>query len=205
MAPEGTMGLGYTLFGKPLVVFGLVVAGLSGIYLLPEYWPDHASASDAIRRSDAETLGRYLARGLDPEERAQWRSYLRRTMGRTTRVGVGNSMPELGAADESLLSYALTACATTAARQLVEAGADVSVRDRGQWTLLGRAASCEDSILTSAMLARGADPNAEEPDGGTVLWEPTNLGWRRRPFDAAITQAIERAGGSRPARPPIRQ
>jgi ankyrin repeat protein len=114
-------------------------------------------------------------------------------------------MPDLGAADESLLSYALTTCMTSAARQLVEAGADVSGRDRGQWTLLGRAAGCEDANLVSAMLSRGADPNADEPDGGSVLWEPTNLGWRARPVDAAITRALERAGATRPTRPPVRK
>jgi len=87
------MGLGYTLFGKPLVVVGLVLAALSGLYLLPESWPDHASASDAILHNDSATLGRYLARGLS---RAQWRSFPRRTIGRTTGAGVGDSMPDLG-------------------------------------------------------------------------------------------------------------
>jgi hypothetical protein len=200
------MGLGYTLFVKPLVVLGAVLAVLSGVYLLPEYWPDHASASDAIRRNDTVALGRYLARGLSPGERAQWRSYCRKVMGRTTRVGVGNSMPDLGAAQESLLSYALSRCdARESARLLVEAGADVTARDRGGWTLLGRAASCDDASLTSAMLARGADPNADEPDGGTVLWEPTNLGWTQRPIEAAIVAAMQAKGATRPTRPPARR
>ena len=159
------MGLGYTLFGKPLVVLASALVTLSGLYLLPEYWPDHAAATEAIRRNDTATLGRYLARGLSPDDRTQWRSYVRRTMGRTTSVGVGP----------------------------------------GGWTLLGRAASCGDAPLTAAMLARGADPNVDEPDGGTVLWEPTNLGWRPRPFPDAAVAAMQARGGTRPSRAPVRR
>ncbi len=200
------MGLGYTLFGKPLVVLASALVTLSGLYLLPEYWPDHASATEAIRRNDTATLGRYLARGLSPDDRTQWRSYVRRTMGRTTSVGVGHSMPGLGAAKESLLSYALARCASPgSARLLVEAGASLSERDPGGWTLLGRAASCGDAPLTAAMLARGADPNVDEPDGGTVLWEPTNLGWRPRPFPDAAVAAMQARGGTRPSRAPVRR
>lgn len=200
------MGLGYTLFVKPLVVTASVLAALSALYLLPEFWPDHASASAAIRRGDASALKVYLARGLSPEERAQWRSYARRTMGRTTSVGVGGSMPEIGAAIESLLSYALSRCQSPeSARLLVEAGAAVSARDQGGWTLLGRAASCDDEGLVTAMLARGADATADEPDGGTVLWEPTRLGWHPRPFPAAIASALEARGAVRPSRPPARR
>lgn len=172
------MGLGYTLFVKPIVTLAVAVVGLLGVYLLPDYWPDHAIASDAIRSDDAEALRRYLARGLDPEERAQWRSYLRRTMGRTTSVGVGGSLPAIGAAEESLLSYALGTCKTGPARQLVQAGADTSGRGRDGFTLVGLAAGCGDAELVEAMLAAGASVTAEEPDGGTVLWEPTNVGWR---------------------------
>ncbi|MCC7031450.1 MAG: ankyrin repeat domain-containing protein [Acidobacteria bacterium] len=190
------MGLGYTLFGKPLAVLAAALMALAGVYMLPEYWPDHASASEAIRANDIATLERYLARGLSPNDRAQWRSYLRRTMGRATTTGIGGSTPELGRARESLASYALQQCQSTqAARRLVEAGADVVGRDPGGWTLLGRAAGCEDVPLVSAILERGADPNADEPDGGTVLWEPTRLGWRQRPFPEAIVAAL-RAGGA---------
>ncbi|MCU0806042.1 MAG: hypothetical protein MUF79_13305 [Burkholderiales bacterium] len=200
------MGLGYSLFGKPLLILAAVLAALSGLYLLPEHWPDHAAATEAIRHDDTATLARYLARGLPPEERAQWRSYFRRTMARTTSVGVGGTMPDVGPAKQSLLSYALSGCrARESARLLVAAGANVSGRDPGAWTLLGLAAGCEDAALVASMLARGADPNADEPDGGTVLWEPTNLGWRPRPFDAAIVSAMQARGAIRPARPPVRR
>jgi hypothetical protein len=199
------MGLGYTLFGKPIGTLAAVFAALSGLYLLPEYWPDHAIAADAIRRDDGETLGRYLARGLDPDDRAQWRSYPRRTLGRATREGVGNDTPDLGGADEPLLAFAMGTCKTARAFQLVDAGADVAVRDRSGSSALQRAASCGDQALVAALLAKGADPNAEEPDGGTVLWEPTNLGWKRRPFDERSIAALERAGAARPARAAIRR
>lgn len=195
------MGLGYTLFVKPVLVFALALAGLSGMYLLPEYWPDYAIAREAILGNDTIALQRYLARGLDPEERAQWRSWFRRSFGRTTTAGVGDSTPDLGAAGQSLLDYALSRCTTTQpAVLLVEAGADVTSRDFGGWTLLGRAAACDAVALTSAMLSRGADSNADEPDGGTVLWEPTNRGWQRRPFTPAIIEGLQRAGASRPTR-----
>ena len=200
------MGLGYTLFVKPLVVLGLGLACLSALYALPEYWPDHTSASAAIDRDDIVTLGRYLARGLSTEERAQWRSYFRKAMGRTARVGVGDSTPPLGSAQESLLAYALRSCASRqSARLLVEAGADLSARDPGGWTLLGKAAGCDDAPLALAMLVRGADPSADEPDGGTVLWEPTNLGWRERPFETAIVTAMRERGATRPTREPTRR
>lgn len=200
------MGLGYTLFGKPLLVAGSIMVALTALYLLPEYWPDHAAASEAIRRGDTVTVGRYLERGLSPDGRAQWRSYARRALGRTTTVGVGPSMPGLGSASQSLLSYALASCqAREAARLLVEAGADLSIRDPSGWTVLGLAAGCEDLRLTSAMLARGADPNADEPDGGTVLWEPTSQGWQRRPFPTAIVSTLDARGATRPTRPAVRR
>lgn len=199
------MGLGYSLFVKPVLVVGLVLAGLSGVYLLPEYWPDHAAASEAILQNDSDKLARYLSRGLSPEERAQWRSYFRRTFGRASRVGVGNSLPDFGDANESLLSYALSTCKTFPALHLVAAGADVSAHDPGLWTLLGLAAACGDADLVASMLERGANPNADEPDGGTVLWEPTNVGWRRRPFDEAIASALVKRGAVQPTRSPVRR
>lgn len=204
--PVSVMGLTYALFIKPLLVAGLVLAALSGLYLLPEYWPDHAAASEAIRQGDTVRLEQYLARGLSPDERAQWRSYARRALGRTTTVGVGPSMPGLGRASQSLLSYALSGCqARASARLLVEAGADLTVRDPGGWTVLGLAAGCDDLPLTSEMLAREVDANADEPDGGTVLWEPTRRGWQRRPFPAPIVSALEQRGARQPTRPAVRR
>lgn len=192
------MGLGYTLFGKPVLTCVTALAALSAVYLVPEYWPDHAIARLAITRGDTAALRLYLARGLDPDDRSQWRSYLRRALGRTAPVGVSGSTPDLGRAEESLVSYSLGTCAGDAALTLVEAGADVSSRDAGQWTSLGRAASCGLTQVASAMLARGADPMATEPDGGSVLWERTTLGWRRRRFDSALVALLERAGATSP-------
>lgn len=189
------MGLGYTLFGKPLLLLLLVLGLALGIQLLPEYWPDRYVVGEAIRHDDLAAVGRYIARGLDPNDRSQWRSWPRRTFGRTAG---GRSMPELGPADESLLSFATVHCSTEAARLLVNAGADVTSRGRDGATPLYHASMCHDTGLVAALLARGADPNAPEPDGGTALWERTNLGWRRRPHDAAIVDALERAGARRP-------
>jgi len=199
------MGLGYSLFVKPLLVVALAFTILLGLYLLPEYWPDHAAASEAILQNDSDKLALYLARGLAPEDRAQWRSYFRRTFGRATRVGVGDSLPDYTSANESLLSYALSTCTTFPARHLVAAGADASARNPGQWTLLGLAAACGDADLVASMLEHGANPNADEPDGGTVLWEPTNVGWRRRPFDEAIGSALVRRGAVQPTLSPVRR
>jgi hypothetical protein len=196
------MGLGFL---KRLVKLGAVLSPFFAAYLVPEYWPDHAMASDAIVHHDTDRLRTLLARGLAPEDRSQWRSFLRRTLGRTTSVGV-EDYPDLGPADESLLDYALGKCATSSALLLVDAGAKVAVRDKWGWTLLGRAASCRNETLTSAMLRRGADASASEPDGGTVLWEPTNLGWRQRPFgDDAVTAALQHAGARRPSGPAVKR
>lgn len=190
------MGLGYTLFVKPVLTLVAALAVLSGVYLLPEYWPDHYMAAEAIRRDDSAALAVYLSRGLDPNDRTRWRSWPRRTMGRT--VQGGRSTPEMGAADEPLLSFALGTCSVGAASLLIDAGAEAGARGRDGVTPLWHAAGCGNKVLVEALLARGADVNAPEPDGGTALWERTNLGWRRRPLEAPVIQALEQAGAARP-------
>jgi hypothetical protein len=199
------MGLGYTLFGKPVLTLAAVLAALSGVYLLPEYWPDHALAAEAIRTGDDDRLARYLARGLDADDRSQWRSYLRRTLGRATREGVGSDTPALGPADEPLLVVALATCDTRAAAALVRAGASPRSVTRDGTSVLERAAGCDGADVVAMLLAAGADVNAASPDGGTVLWEPTNLGWRKRPYHARIGAALETAGATMPDRPPARR
>ena len=190
------MGLGYTLFVKPVLTLVAALAVLAGVYQLPEYWPDHYMAAEAIRRDDIAALALYVSRGLDPNERSQWRSWPRRTIGRA--VPGGRSTPEMGAADEPLLSFALGSCALGPASLLIDAGADVAARGRDGATPLWHAAGCDNRVLVEALLARGADVNAQEPDGGTALWERTNLGWRRRPLDASVIRALELAGAARP-------
>lgn len=192
------MGLGFTLFGKPLLTLGLTCAGLAGVYLLPEFWPDHAIAADAIRRDDVTALDRLLARGLDPDTRAQWRSFMRTLMGRVAREGAGDDQPELGAASAPLVVVAVDRCAGAAARRLVEAGASLAARVPDGATLLERAAACGDTALVEALLSRGADPNAPSPDGGTVRWQPASQGWRQRPVTDPIGAALDRAGAVRP-------
>ena len=68
------MGLAYTLFVKPILVLLLALVLLAGVWLLPEYWPDHQVASDAILRDNHEQLRLYLRRGLDPNDLSRWRS-----------------------------------------------------------------------------------------------------------------------------------
>jgi len=199
------MGLGYTLFGKPVLTLAAVLAVVSGVYLLPEYWPDHALGAEAIRAGDDDRLARYLARGLDPDDRSQWRSYLRRTIGRATREGAGSDTPALGSAGEPLLIVALATCDLRAAAALVRAGASPMAVTRDGTSALERAAGCDGADLVATLLAAGADANAASPDGGTVLWEPTTLGWRRRPFGEGITAALEAAGATAPAGPPVRR
>jgi hypothetical protein len=190
------VGLGYTLFVKPVLTLVLALVVLSGLYFLPEYWPDHYMAADAIRRDDSAALAVYLSRGLNPNERSQWRSWPRRTIGRTVRSGT--TSPEMGRADEPLLVVAVSSCTVGPASLLVDAGADISARGRDGATPLWHAAACGNRALVEALLARGADVNAREPDGGTALWERTNLGWRHRPLDASVIRALELAGAARP-------
>jgi len=199
------MGLGYTLFGKPLVTLAAVLAVLSAVYLVPEYRPDHAIAAEAIRAGDDDRLARYLARGLHPDDRSQWRSYLRRTIGRATREGVGSDTPALGSAGEPLLVLALATCDLDAAAALARAGASATAVSGDGTSALERAAGCDGADLVAMLLAAGADANAASPDGGTVLWEPTTQGWRRRPFSAGIAEALEAAGGTMPDRPAVRR
>ncbi|MGD9903511.1 MAG: hypothetical protein AB7U83_08565 [Vicinamibacterales bacterium] len=198
-------GLGYTLFVKPLATTAAVIAVLAGVYLLPEYWPDHALAADAIGARDDNRLARYLARGLHPDDRSQWRSYLRRTIGRATGEGVGSDTPALGPADEPLLVVALATCDVGAAARLVRAGASPIAVSRDGTSALERAAGCDGADVVARLLAAGADVNAASPDGGTVLWEPTGREWRRRPFSERITVALEAAGAVVPARRPVRR
>lgn len=199
------MGLGYTLFVKPVLTLALALALLSGLYFLPEYFPDHVAGQDAIRRNDQVALARFLDRGLDPNDLAQWRSFPRSMMGRATSEGAGDDVPGLGPANEPLLTFALGLCRTEAAQQLVNAGARIDARGRDRSSALFRAAGCGDHRLVQSLLAHGANPNGDEPDGGTPLWEPTNLGWRRRPFTGATVASLEQAGAARPARPPVRR
>ncbi|MGE0461481.1 MAG: ankyrin repeat domain-containing protein [Vicinamibacterales bacterium] len=190
------MGYAYTLFVKPVLTLVAALAALSGVYLLPEYWPDHYMAAEAIRRDDSAALAVYLSRGLAPDDRTQWRSWPRRTVGRAVRSGT--TSPEMGSADEPLLSFALGTCLVGPASLLIDAGADVGARGRDGATPLWHAAGCGNAALVEALLARGADVNAREPDGGTALWERTNLGWRQRPLEPRVIQALERAGAARP-------
>lgn len=191
------MGLGYTLFVKPLLVLTLALGAVTGIYFLPEYWPDHRMARYAILNDDAAALRRYLERRLDPNDRAQWRSWPRATVGRASSWSVGGQ-PDLGPADESLLGVALRDCKGVMAAMLVTAGADVNARGRDGGSVLWHAAACGHVAVVKAMLARGADVNARQPDGGTPLWERTNLGWRHRPLEAGAIRALEEAGALRP-------
>jgi hypothetical protein len=133
------VGLGYTLFIKPVLTLAAALAVLLGLYLLPEYWPDHYIAAEAIRRDDTAALAVYLSRGLDPNERARWRSWPRRTVGRTVR---GTTSPEMGTADEPLLSFALGSCVVGSASLLIDAGGDVGARGRDGATALWHAAGC---------------------------------------------------------------
>jgi hypothetical protein len=190
------VGLGYTLFIKPVLTLAAAMAVLSGLHLLPEYWPDHYTAAEALRRDDLAGLALYLSRGLDPDERSQWRSWPKRTIGRTVRSGT--TSPDLGPADEPLLSFALGSCAVGAASLLIDAGADVGARGRDGATPLWHAAGCGNRVLVEALLARGADVNAREPDGATALWERTNHGWRHRPLEAGVIRALELAGAAHP-------
>lgn len=191
------MGLGYTLFVKPILTLVLAVVALSGLYLLPEYWPDRYIAGEAIRQGDDRALMQLLARGLHPDERAQWRSFPRRLLGGARTWGVGSS-PDIGPAEESLTSFAVGLCNTAAARHLVAAGADLHTRRPDGGTLLAQAAACGDAVLVTDMVARGASPNVREPDGGTALWEHSALGWRRRPLSSNVVEALERAGAAPP-------
>lgn len=190
------MGYAYTLFVKPVLVLVAAVVAVGGMYLLPEYWPDHYIAAEAIRRDDTAAVAVYLARGLDPGDRTQWRSWPSRTLGRTVRGGT--TSPDMGSADEPLLSFALGLCRIGPASLLLDAGADVGARGRDGATPLWHAAGCGNAVLVEALLARGADVNAREPDGGTALWERTNIGWRHRPLEARVIQVLEQAGAVRP-------
>lgn len=192
------MGLAYTLFVKPIVVLAVVLALLAGVYLLPEYWPDHQIASDAMLRGDAAKLRLYLARGLDPDDLARWRSGARRMMERVSRPPIGTS--DFGNAREPLLAEAIGRCNVEFAEILMAAGADVNARSANGYSVLSQAALCDQPSIVAAMLRRGADVRRDEPDGETVLWERGGQGWRRRPSDPEVIRLLEGAGAARPQR-----
>ncbi|HEX4932520.1 MAG TPA: hypothetical protein VFV33_05020, partial [Gemmatimonadaceae bacterium] len=185
------MGLAYTLFVKPLLVLAVALALLAGVYLLPEYWPDHRVASDAMRRDDAAKLRLYLQRGLDPDDRSQWRSGTRRMLDRVSRAPIGTS--DYGDAPEPLLAEAVGKCKVEFAEILMEAGADVNARAANGYSILSQAALCDRPALVQSMLRRGADARAAEPNGETVLWERGLQGWRRRPVNAEVVRMLEAA------------
>lgn len=192
------MGLAYTLFVKPIVVLAAAIAVLTGIYLLPEYWPDHQIASDAMLRDDAGNLRVYLQRGLDPNDLARWRSGTRRMMGRVRRPAIGTS--DYRNAREPLLAEAIGKCKLEFAELLMAAGADVNARSANGFSVLSQAALCDQPSIVQAMLRRGANVQPAEPDGETVLWERGGQGWRRRPSHPEVVRLLEEAGARRPER-----
>ncbi len=190
------MGLGYTLFVKPVLVLAAAVAVVAGIWLLPEYWPDHQVASDAMLAGDTVAFRRYLERGLDPDERARWRTGTRRVLWRTARAPFRAN--DYGSAPEPLLAVAIARCELRFAHILVEAGANVNARTRYGRSVLAEAALCDDPAIVRAMLARGADAKAAEPNGETVLWEKGLQGWRLRPSNHDVIRLLEAAGARSP-------
>lgn len=192
------MGMAYTLFVKPIVVLAAALALLTGIYLLPEYWPDHQIASDAMLRDDAGKLRVYLRRGLDPNDLARWRSGTRRMMGRVRRPPIGTS--DYGNAREPLLAEAIGTCKLAFVELLMEAGADVNAKSANGYSVLSQAALCDQPSIVAAMLKRGADVRLSEPGGETVLWERGSQGWRRRPSHPEVIRLLEAAGAALPGR-----
>lgn len=73
------------------------------------------------------------------------------------------------------------------ARDLIEAGADVNVRQRHGWTPLHGAAEGGDRATVELLLARGADASAANDDGKTALDVAREKG------HLAIAELIERA------------
>jgi hypothetical protein len=193
-----TMGLAYTLFVKPILVLAAALVVLAGVWLLPEYWPDHQVASDAMLRDDVARLRLYLRRGLDPDDLARWRSGTRRMLDRVSPAARGTS--DYGNAREPLLAEAIGKCKLEFAGILMEAGANVNARAWNGYSVLSQAALCDQPSIVQAMLARGADVHAVEPNGETVLWERASQGWRRRPAHPEVIRLLEAAGARAPAR-----
>lgn len=192
------MGLTYTLFVKPVLVLLFALALLAGVWLLPEYWPDHQVASDAMLRDDQEQLRLYLSRGLDPNDVARWRSGTRRMLDRISPSARGTS--DYGNAREPLLAEAIGKCKLDFAEILMDAGADVNARGQTGYSVLAQAALCDEPSIVRSMLARGADVRRPEPNGETVLWEKGSQGWRRRPTNPDVIRLLEDAGARLPTR-----
>jgi hypothetical protein len=192
------MGLAYTLFVKPILVLLLALVLLAGVWLLPEYWPDHQVASDAILRDNHEQLRLYLRRGLDPNDLSRWRSGTRRMLDRISPSARGTS--DYGDAREPLLAEAIGKCKLDFAETLIKAGADVNARARNGYSVLAQAALCDEPSIVKSMLARGADVRRPEPNDETVMWEKGSQGWRRRPANPDVIRLLEEAGAQTPSR-----
>lgn len=192
------MGLAFKLFVKPILVLLFAFAILAGIWLLPEYWPDHQIASDAMLRDDHEQLRLYIRRGLDPNDLARWRSGTRRMLDRISPSARGTS--DYGNAREPLLAEAIGKCKLDFAEILLDAGSDVNARGHGGYSVLAQAALCDEPSIVRLMLAHGADVRRPEPNGETVLWEKASQGWRRRPTHPDVIRLLEEAGAQSPAR-----
>lgn len=191
------MRLVFALFLKPILCLALALAVLAGIYLLPEYWPDHRAASDAILRDDEATLRLYVKRGLDPNELAQWRSAPRKMLSRA-RPARGTS--DFSQAREPLLVEAIDKCKARFAEILMDAGADVNARDQRGYSVLSLTALCDDPELVQSFLRRGANARTREPNGETVLWERGLQGWRLRPAHPEVIRLLKTAGAAPPPR-----
>ena len=96
-------------------------------------------SKNRIVHGDGERLGRYLARGLDPGGRAQWRSCLPRSPGRATRVGVRNIRSFNERPKQKPAPKLQTELPLTAKKEKIEAGADGKLRP-GRWALELRSA-----------------------------------------------------------------
>jgi ankyrin repeat protein len=128
----------------------------------------------AVIRDDAGWLRSLLAAGVDPNSRDP-KGYpalsvaLRRESPQafaTLLAHPGTDVNALNAAGESPLMLAAIAGEMESSRQLLERGAQV---DKPGWTPLHYAASGPNTKLVELLLARGAAPDAESPNGTTPL------------------------------------
>ncbi len=157
---------------------------------LPELFPGNSRLYEAIRNGDLARAEALLADGANPNSQSSGLS------------GLGGGFESDLSGQYSPLMYAIYHNEADIALALVKAGATVEVRNPVGNTALIAAANQDMTEVVRALLERGADPNAENPnDGSTALYQGRNLNVLGKPIPKTFAdpeiEGLLRAAGAR--------